>query len=136
MMYRKALLFSDTDIASRILREPSPKKQKALGRKVRNFDRKIWDEHKEAIVEEGNWWKFTAAKEDSNSRPGKKDPLVGVKGLAERLLGTGERELVEVCPLFLDFFNYPVSHDSFPISRFPDMVWCLTSQCHHLTISG
>lgn len=62
MMYHKALLFTDTDIASKILREPEPKKQKALGRKVKGFNHKIWDEQKEAIVEEGNWWKFMSVK--------------------------------------------------------------------------
>ena len=53
MMYHKAILFADTDIAAKILREPEPKKQKALGRKVKGFDRKVWDERKEDIVEEG-----------------------------------------------------------------------------------
>ena len=62
MMYHKALLFADTAIAAKILREPEPKKQKALGRKVKGFDPRVWDERKEAIVEEGNWWKFTNVK--------------------------------------------------------------------------
>ena len=62
MMYHKALLFADTDIAAKILRESEPKKQKALGRKVKNFDPMLWAEHKEAIVEDGNWWKFTSVK--------------------------------------------------------------------------
>ena len=78
----------------------TPNTTTALGRKVENFDRKVWDEHKEAIVEEGNWWKFTAAKQDANERPGKKNPLMGGRGLAGKLLATGERELVEVCAPF------------------------------------
>lgn len=39
------------------------------------------------IVEEGNWWKFTANKEDPS--------------MAEKLLATGDRELVEVSVLIL-----------------------------------
>lgn len=52
MMYRKATLFGDMEIGERILREPEPKKQKALGRKVRGFEGGVWDEWKEGIVEE------------------------------------------------------------------------------------
>ena len=81
MMYRKALLFKDTEIAAQIMREPEPKKQRALGRKVKGFEHKLWDREKSGIVEEGNWWKFT-----------------GTKGgdLGKKLGETGERELVEV----------------------------------------
>lgn len=39
---------------------------------------------KSRIVEEGNWWKFTASKEKENFKSG--------------LLATGERELVEASP--------------------------------------
>jgi ribA/ribD-fused uncharacterized protein len=80
MMYHKALLFEDTKVAQKIMAEPNPRKQKALGRKVKNFDDKKWEEEREKIVEEGNWYKFTCAKE----------------GLKEKLLSTGDRELVEV----------------------------------------
>ena len=83
MMYRKAILFDDTDTAAKILREPEPRKQKALGRKVKNFDHKLWDEHKSNVVEEGNWWKFTGAKQGN---------------LETLLRETGERELVEASP--------------------------------------
>lgn len=81
MMYHKAMLFSDQEIADIIMLEPSPKKQRALGRKVRNFDHKKWDMMKEQIVEDGNWWKMTQSKE---------------RDLGQVLLETGSRELVEV----------------------------------------
>lgn len=81
MMYHKAILFSDQDIADSIMLEPSPKKQQSLGRKVKNFDRKKWDTTKEQIVEDGNWWKMTQSKE---------------RDLGQMLLETGSRELVEV----------------------------------------
>ena len=59
MMYRKATLFGDDEIGVKILREPEPKKQKALGRKVKGFERERWDEWKEAIVEEVCSFVFT-----------------------------------------------------------------------------
>ncbi|KAL2355491.1 hypothetical protein BJ546DRAFT_973709 [Cryomyces antarcticus] len=62
----------------------TPEEHRDLGRKVKNFDYKKWDEHKERVVEEGNWWKFTSSKESTQ--------------LTERLLQTGERELVEASP--------------------------------------
>ena len=36
-----------------------PKQIKALGRKVRGFDQKVWDKFKYAIVLNGNWCKFS-----------------------------------------------------------------------------
>ena len=58
MMYRKATLFGDEEIAVQILREPEPKRQKALGRKVRGFEGGRWDEWREGIVEEVCWFGF------------------------------------------------------------------------------
>jgi len=59
MMYKKALLFKDVNIAARILLSQDPKTIKALGRKVMNFDSGIWDKHKVAIVTQCNYAKFT-----------------------------------------------------------------------------
>ena len=59
MMYEKALLFNDTKVAQQILKSSSPKTQKALGRKVDNFDQKIWDRHCCDIVYRGNYAKFS-----------------------------------------------------------------------------
>ena len=81
MMYHKAMLFSDEEIGAKIMQEPSPKKQKALGRKVKDFDNATWNKHREEIVEEGSWWKFTSAKGEP---------------LAAKLAETGDRLLVEV----------------------------------------
>lgn len=50
MMWAKANLFGDTEMAQKILKSTSPKEHKAFGRKVKNFDPKIWDQNKEKIV--------------------------------------------------------------------------------------
>jgi ribA/ribD-fused uncharacterized protein len=83
MMYHKAELFRDTAIATEIMDSSSPKAHKALGRMVEGFDNEVWNAHRERIVEEGNWNKFTRS-------------LRLEEGLREMLLATGKRELVEV----------------------------------------
>lgn len=59
MMWGKAMLFGDKEIAEKILQVTNPSKQKALGRKVKNFDREIWETHARDIVYQGNLAKFT-----------------------------------------------------------------------------
>lgn len=78
-MYHKALTFSDTKAADEILRTADPKKCKALGQQVKNFTDEVWDEVKLQIVEQGSYLKFTSRGDT----------------LKNKLLATGERELVE-----------------------------------------
>lgn len=82
-MYHKAIVFDDQEIADKIVLEPEPKKQRALGRKVKGFDNEKWKAKREEIVEEGNWWKFTQHKKG---------------GMSKMLLETGDRLLVEASP--------------------------------------
>jgi ribA/ribD-fused uncharacterized protein len=84
MMVQKARLFGDTATAAKMLDTTDPKRQKALGRQVKNFDAQVWDERKLGIVEQGNWYNFMASHDAER-----------LKGW---LLATGERELVEASP--------------------------------------
>jgi hypothetical protein len=59
MMFGKAMVFGDLEIAEKILATTTPKQQKALGRKVKNFDNEVWVGHGYAIVLLGNVLKFT-----------------------------------------------------------------------------
>ena len=43
MMYNKAILFDDFEIADKIMSTNSPRTQKALGREVQNFNSEIWN---------------------------------------------------------------------------------------------
>jgi len=81
MMYHKAMLFNDTEIAKQILNTGDPKTQKALGRKVQNFNMSKWNEHCLQIVFKGNHAKFTQN-----------------KYLYRQLLNTGSTLLVEASP--------------------------------------
>ena len=57
-MYKKAILFNDLASASKILEQKNPRIQKRLGRKVKNFDYKKWDDSKNEIVYTANRYKF------------------------------------------------------------------------------
>jgi ribA/ribD-fused uncharacterized protein len=81
MMAQKALLFGDKDIFNHIMLADNPRDYKALGRKIRNFESKIWDARKFDIVVEGNMAKFS---QNNN--------------LKEYLLSTGDAILVEASP--------------------------------------
>lgn len=81
MMYRKAQLMKDAATAAKILDARTPAEAKRLGREVKGFDQKVWDENCEAVVEEGNFLKFEQNRQ-----------------LGEVLLGMGERRLVETSP--------------------------------------
>ncbi|MBL8918592.1 MAG: NADAR family protein [Myxococcaceae bacterium] len=59
MMASKARLFRDADALERILLEPSPAKQKALGRTVRGFDAAVWEQHRFDVVAFGSHAKFS-----------------------------------------------------------------------------
>ena len=59
MMYHKALLFGDTEIAQEILKAESPTEQKNLGRQVKGFDVTIWEANCKDIVSKGNYLKFS-----------------------------------------------------------------------------
>jgi ribA/ribD-fused uncharacterized protein len=59
MMYRKALLFGDEEVANQILISTSPAVIKSLGRKVSGFNQTIWDINKMEIVLHANILKFS-----------------------------------------------------------------------------
>lgn len=80
-MYGKAILFNDLETAQEILNTPNPKDVKALGRKVKNFDSKTWDENCLVIMTAVNYQKY------------KQNPA-----FKKQLLETGNRILVEASP--------------------------------------
>lgn len=81
MMVQKAIMFQAYDLAREILKDDDPSRAKALGRRVPNFDRSVWDEKKFYIVVAGNELKFSQNPE-----------------LLSYLHSTGKRILVEASP--------------------------------------
>jgi 2-aminomuconate deaminase len=59
MMYQKACFCGDMIIAAEILASHTPEEQKALGRKIKNFNGKSWQTLEEKVVYCGNYAKFT-----------------------------------------------------------------------------
>lgn len=82
MMYHKALLFGDAEIAEQIMATANTGKQKALGRNVKNFSQEKWENQCKQIVYDGNFAKFTQNKE-----------------LLKHLLKTKGTTLVEASPV-------------------------------------
>lgn len=58
MMYKKAILFNDTEIASQILQTSDVGKIKALGRSVGNYNESLWNGMRQIIVYKGLLEKF------------------------------------------------------------------------------
>ncbi|MDX7986002.1 NADAR family protein [Xenorhabdus sp. 12] len=82
MMAEKARLFNDLEVLEKIINAKNPGAAKAYGREIRRFNQSTWDEHRMKIVIEGNLAKF------SQNKP-----------LAEFLLNTGDKILVEASPV-------------------------------------
>jgi len=59
MMYHKAVIFLDREIAQGIINTSDPRKIKELGRQVKNYDDDIWRYHRSNVVYEGNKAKFS-----------------------------------------------------------------------------
>lgn len=81
MMWKKAKLMGDEEVAERVLQADTPAKAKQLGREVKNFKQEIWDRECDSVVEAGNYHKFTQNRK-----------------LGDILLATGERAIVETSP--------------------------------------
>ncbi len=92
MMHRKALLFHDYTVAAKILTISSPKAVKGLGRKVKPFNQATWEAHRSKIVEDASYYKFKFGLD-------KGDLSFEGKTLKDRLLETGDKEIVEASPV-------------------------------------
>ena len=81
MMSEKADFFGDSRMLTAIRKERSPREQKALGRRVTNFDEKKWRGVCKDIVYRGNLAKFSQNDD-----------------LKKKLLATGKKLIVEASP--------------------------------------
>jgi len=81
MMWVKADIFGDYEISDKILKSKCPRQAKTLGRAVKKYDEKRWNEIRYRVVVAGNLRKFSAHPK-----------------LKEFLLSTGDKVLVEASP--------------------------------------
>jgi len=57
-MYHKAMLFHDIDTANKILKEPEPREQKKLGRKIVGYDEDKWTDRRFRVMTVGKFEQF------------------------------------------------------------------------------
>ncbi len=67
MMYHKAMIFLDREIAQQIMQTDDVRKIKELGRRVKNYDEYIWKYFRSKVVYEGSKAKFTQNEELKNT---------------------------------------------------------------------
>lgn len=92
MMYSKAILFGDAEIAARILAESIPRRQKELGRKVRGFDAALWNAQCEALVYTGLLEKFRQNPELLEALRATGDTLIAEASPTDNIWGIGLEE--------------------------------------------
>lgn len=102
MMYKKAILFKDAEVAELIMEQSHPRKQKFLGREVRGFDRNMWNSRCKSIMIEGLTQKFLQDTYSLNT-----------------LLDTGDSIIVEASP-YDRIWGIGMSEDD-PRARNPDL---------------
>lgn len=81
MMAEKARLFGDKETEEAIMATRNPRDQKALGRKIKGFDKALWESICVETVYQGNLAKFSQHPE-----------------LAEMLLATNDKVIAEASP--------------------------------------
>ena len=81
MMHQKAILFKDNEMAQQILNETEPRKMKACGRRVKNYEEETWLGKCRDIEYRGNLAKFSQNKH-----------------LRISLLKTGDKLIAEASP--------------------------------------
>ena len=63
-MWMKAITFGDEEVAEKILKKGhNPKTAKALGREVKNYDDKKWNEVRYKIMVDANYYKYSQSEE-------------------------------------------------------------------------
>lgn len=92
MMYQKAITFNDLENAQKILETNSPRIQKAIGRVIKNFDQKKWDEVKYELVKKGLREKFNQNPQYKRFLLNHKDCIIVEASPEDRIWGIGYDE--------------------------------------------
>ncbi len=103
MMYKKAMTFGDTETAIKILDTESPREQKALGRKVKNFNIPIWASIARDIVFRGNVAKFSQSKYHYDALMETKGTLIVEASPYDKVWGIGLDAEDAACTLPADW---------------------------------
>jgi ribA/ribD-fused uncharacterized protein len=103
MMYQKAILFKDYDVAEMILEQSNPRNQKFLGREVRGFVEGAWNAVCRPLMVEGLTSKFRQDTYCLNTLLDTGDTVIVEASPTDRIWGVG---LAANDPLILDPKNW------------------------------
>lgn len=90
MMYSKAILFDDNEIASQIMLTSNVGKIKALGRCVRNYNESVWNGMRQIIVYKGLVQKFMQNQDILNKLLETEDSILAECSVQDRVWGIGK----------------------------------------------
>ena len=89
MMYKKAICFSDNNIAEKILQTTDVAEIKALGRKVLNYNDCIWNGKRQIVVYEGLCAKFSQNCDLQNKLKDTENAVLAECAVKDRFWGVG-----------------------------------------------
>jgi len=92
MMYEKAMTFGDKRTAQLIMESPSPRDQKKLGRQVRNYDDKVWEQVRFKKVKKGLMEKYKQDPFFNNYLKERKDKIIVEASPYDAIWGIGLSE--------------------------------------------
>jgi len=92
MMYKKARLFKDNDVAEMIMEQTSPRKQKFLGRQVRGYDDATWMAECRDIMVPALVSKFTQDTYSLNTMLDTGDTIIVEASPYDKLWGIGMKK--------------------------------------------
>ena len=89
MMYQKAVVFDDTEIAKEILATSDVAEIKAYGRKVLNYNDTVWNGVRQIIIYRGLLEKFRQNKELAQQLLATEDAILAECAVKDRIWGIG-----------------------------------------------
>ena len=89
MMYQKAVVFKDEEIASQILKTNDVAEIKSLGRAVRNYDDHVWNGVRPILVYEGLTAKFSQNEDLKRLLKETDDAVLAECAVKDRIWGIG-----------------------------------------------
>ena len=89
MMYQKAIVFKDEEIASQILKTNDVAEIKRLGRAVRNYDDHVWNGVRQIVVYEGLTAKFEQNEDLKGLLKETSDAILAECAVKDRIWGIG-----------------------------------------------
>lgn len=89
MMYQKAVLFKDMEIAEQILATDNVGKIKALGRAVKNYEEMLWNGMRQIIVYRGLLQKFDESVALKDKLLATRNSILAECAVQDKIWGTG-----------------------------------------------